>query len=130
MVETQQVDGGSTGGREADKFGALEFEVFVPLVAAGMEERHKLPGDGVNRRKIATFAAIAKGAGEREVVHIGLTAVLDCDDVIDFMLSEGGALRHLAVLAIVASARSYLAAQGGDGLRHCQGFGFWTAQRL
>jgi hypothetical protein len=36
MVEAQQVDGGSGGGRQTDEFPAFEFEVFVPLVAAWM----------------------------------------------------------------------------------------------
>jgi hypothetical protein len=37
MIEAQQVDGGSGGGRQTDEFAASQYEVFMPLVAAWME---------------------------------------------------------------------------------------------
>jgi hypothetical protein len=37
MIEAQQVDGGSAGGRQTDEFAAFKHEVFMPLVAAWME---------------------------------------------------------------------------------------------
>src|SRR5580700_8524313 len=101
MIEAQQVDGGSGGGRQADEFAAFKHEVFMPLVAAWMEERHKLACFRIEGRKVAALAAVAQGTGEREVVETACSSVLDGGDVIDLMRGEGCRFGCLAVLASV-----------------------------
>jgi hypothetical protein len=116
MIEAQQVDGGSGGGRQADEFAAFKHEVFMPEVAAWMEERHELAGFRIEGRKVASLAAVAQGAGEREIVDTAFSSVLDRDDVIDLMRGEGCLLGCLAVFASVGGAAGHLLAQQGEFL--------------
>ena len=54
---------------------------------------------GIDRSEIAALMLVAEGTTQREVFGSCLTAVLHCDDMIDFMIDQRHNLGYQALLA-------------------------------
>ena len=100
-VHSKQPGGGASSLRFTNDPGGVAGEVFLPSVAAGMEQRRHFAGVGIDAAEVGAFLVIGFRAGERQVRRVIRPAVLAGDDVLDVEAKGGGVLRETAIFAAV-----------------------------
>ncbi len=68
---------------------AIEFKVIVPVLGARIEERNQLARLWIKRANIGAFVAIAAETGQRQIVGVSLTAMLQRYDMVRLVLMCG-----------------------------------------
>lgn len=98
---------------------SLKFEVIFPLIRTWMEKSSVATRAGSNRTNIGSFCLIAKGAGETQVIQLGISTVLLCDNVINLTSQIRIRFADKTVFALVVRSLLYAAAEiDGDVARH------------
>ncbi len=69
---------------------------------AWVEEETEILRLRVEGTQIAAFVPVAAPAGERQIISLGLTAVLLGDHMINFVREEGNVRRKQTILAAIA----------------------------
>jgi hypothetical protein len=82
-IEIQDSDCRLPNGREGSYQRAGQLEVIAPMVRSRIEEPGEFSRAGSNGTDVRPLGAVAKGAGQTQVVGIGRTTMLFRDDVID-----------------------------------------------
>ncbi len=71
-IDGQDLHGHPADGRQARQFRALPGEVFGPVVAARIEERHNLLSRGIETRNVRSFMMVAETPS---TMHVKLSGV-------------------------------------------------------
>ncbi len=74
-----------------------------PLLSARVEQWDNITRAWIQSCNIATFEAITLGAGKCQVLNRCHTAVLTCDDMIDFVSKDRVIFMHQTVFAAMPS---------------------------
>src|SRR5579859_7130513 len=80
---------------------AIPFKVIRPPVVPRIEQRNDPVGFRISAGNIGTLAAVAITARQRQVVQIGLTAVLPGYDVVNMEGAPKYRCGHVAIFASV-----------------------------
>lgn len=91
----------------------LPAKVGIPFVAAGMEERHKFAGIGINARQVRTLAEITAVAGQCQIgVAVGSPVLLG-HNVLDMVCQVAVLLGQKAIFATIHRPTPDEVARGG-----------------
>jgi len=86
----------------------FEFEVFIPMVDARMEQLYNFSGRRIDAREIGPFERIASVTSQCKIVHRVIGDVLLGNDVLNMERNEWRRLfRHVAVFAMVTGTASH-----------------------
>jgi hypothetical protein len=95
------VHGRATDRRYPLDLHASKQKVVRPLVAPGVEERHKLATDRIHTCEVRALAEVAAVAGYREVVNVISPAMLFGDNMLDVVRQAAVLLAQQAILTTV-----------------------------
>jgi hypothetical protein len=87
-IHAKHPDGSATDGRLPDDPDTLPFEVILPFLVAGMEQRGRDSGVRADPREVASLVQTAVDARKAEVRLIIASAVLARTDVFDVKRAE------------------------------------------
>jgi hypothetical protein len=103
---------------QRDDFSIANSIVVRPMINSGIKQRRKLLRFRVYRGDVAPFEPVADDAAKSEIPGYGLAAVLQRDNMINFVLCQCEALRNEAVFAEAGCPSSHEFAKGGTNIRH------------
>lgn len=100
--------GCATGLGFANDMNSHPFEVFVPLLSAGMKKFGEMAGYGIDPCQIRTLVKIAIDAGEGEIAQFVGASVLLRHDVFDVQhCKRRVVLMQLTIFATISCALTY-----------------------
>jgi hypothetical protein len=59
--------------------------VVIPAIEAWMKQRREMSSLGIYRSDVTAFEPVADSAAQGQILHNCLTAMLDCDHVINLV---------------------------------------------
>jgi hypothetical protein len=77
----------------ANERGTIPAEVFRPYVRSRIKKRCHFTGHRIVARNVWPLGRVAVGASETQIFQRGLTTVLLCNDVVDFVRQHSACLR-------------------------------------
>jgi hypothetical protein len=94
--------------RRANERGTIPAEVLRPYVRSRIKKRCHFTAHRIVARNVWPLGRVALGASETQVFQRGLTTVLLCNDVVDFVRQHSACLRKLAVFAVTLCSLPHL----------------------
>lgn len=112
IIEIQRNHRSTARRRQTHDLGAIftPGEMLIPALTAGMKQQHLLTSPGIGGYRAGAFAAVARRAGQTEILQASLTAGRERDDVVHFQGDTGHAGLGATVFTLFPGSFRYLAA--------------------